>query len=150
MVIRMDERKDWNPKLNVAGADRTLQRPSWQNLVAEEKAASVTAILKTVQVHEFANYSCFLLPPVCLPFSRSQRSEGDPGPLRLSSKKRPHLLRTRAGKVLSLALPPVLGHTQQTQSSLQKILSNTRVSLKVQRDFHICITLEEKLHLAPQ
>lgn len=59
---------------------QSVQRPSWQNLVADENAA-MAVILKMIQGHELSgNYARFLLPPECLPLNRGLRSKGEPAP----------------------------------------------------------------------
>lgn len=116
----------------------------------------MAAILKTVQAHELSdNCACFLLP-VCLPLSRGRRSEGEPGPLRLSSEKSFICLEPELGKsrgwhcLLSLGdhskLSPAYGRSTKTPEAAD-LLRFPGGSLKVQRDFQICVTLEKRLYL---
>lgn len=140
MVIRMDERKDWDPKLTVAGADRTLRRPSWQKLVAEEKVALVTAAkcmsLLIIMLASFCHQYVF----------PSTGVRGEPGPLSLSSKKsficlEPELGKSRGWHCLLSSgshskTSQVYGRSIKTLGTVD-VLRFPRASLKVHKDFQI-------------
>lgn len=129
--------------------------PSWQNLVAEEKVGSITAaILKTSKCMSFL---IIMLASFCHQYVfPSTEVGGEPGPLSLSSKKsficlEPELRKSQGWHCFLSSgshskTSPVYGRSIKTPGTVD-LLRFPRASLKLYRDFQICVTLEERLHL---